>query len=238
MRPSLCALICFNFPHYFWSLGWIYPLSWNFENTRDVFFLYCLVEFMTPRHWVISCVFSPQAPSRLQCGATLNTSIKAFCGRYGLIQCCNYNTCAWKECFASITATRSSIISSCKCDACIVIMLAEQKQHKSMGGFWLTMLLLQERCFICWRFIKLLECVQMKWDVSLAVNKHAVTPCSHLSSSALKGASPLWELVSLIIASSFTWSLGPPPFDFSLSVCSFLYFLSLSVAFSLFSLCL
>lgn len=138
MRPSLCALICFNFPHYFWSLGWIYPLSWNFENTRDVFFLYCLVEFMTPRHWVISCVFSPQALSRLQCGATLNTSIKAFCGRYGLIQCCNYNTCAWKECFASITATRSSIISSCKCDACIVIMLAEQKQHKSMGGFWLT----------------------------------------------------------------------------------------------------
>lgn len=128
MHPSLCALICFNLTHYFWSFRRrIYPLSWNFENVRDQFFLYCLIEFMRPRHWVISSV-STQAPSRLQCSATLNTSIKACCGRYGLLKCCNYNTCAWKECFASITATRSSIISPCKCDACIVIM-AELKNN-------------------------------------------------------------------------------------------------------------
>lgn len=134
MRPSLLSFVSI-FHITFEVSGGSTPLSWNFENVRDVFFLYCLVEFMTPRHWVISCVFSPQAPSRLQCSATLNTSIKAFCGRYGLLQCCNYNTCAWKECFASITATRSSIISSCKCDACIVIMLAE---HKNNTKVWVV----------------------------------------------------------------------------------------------------
>lgn len=118
-----------------WSFGRIYPLSWNFENVRDVFFLFCLVEFVTLRRWVISCVFSTQAPSRLQCGATLNTSIKACCGRYGLLQCCNYNTCALKERFASLTATRSSIISQCKCEACIVIMSAE---HKNNTKVWVV----------------------------------------------------------------------------------------------------
>lgn len=89
-----------------------------------------------------------------------------------------------------------------------------QKQNKSMGGSWLI------SSFV--RFIKLLESVQIKWDVSLLVNKHTVIACSHLSSTALKGASPLWELVSLIIARSCTGSLGPPPLTF-LSLCSFLF---------------
>lgn len=139
----VCSLL-FQSSTLLWSFGRIYPLSWNFENVRDVFFLFCLIEFMTPRRWVISCVFSTEAPSRLQCGATLNTSIKPCCGRYGLLQCCNYNTCAWKECFASLTATRSSIISSCKCEACIVIMSAE---HKSMGGSWLTNAVTRRKTF-------------------------------------------------------------------------------------------
>lgn len=85
------------------------------------------------------------------------------------------------------------------------------------------MLLLEERHFICCKIYKTPRiCAdELKRQSSC---KQAYCTCSHLSSTALKGASPLWELVSLIIARSCTESLGPPALTF-LSLCSFLFLL-------------